>query len=123
MSIFTPYSAEEFARIIRPGGHLIAVTPGREHLYQLKETAYEKPYLNEEPGYQLPDFRLVSQNNVRYRVHLDSGEDIANLWRMMPYYHTTSRQGNERLMALKEADTTVDFLVQLFERKNDNEED
>ncbi len=123
MSIFTPYSAEEFARIVRPGGSLIAVTPGKEHLYQLKEIAYERPYYNEEPGYQLPAFRLVSQENVRYRIHLNSSEDIANLWRMMPYYHTTSRQGNERLMALKEADTTVDFLVQLFERKNDDEKD
>ncbi|MCR5067355.1 MAG: methyltransferase domain-containing protein [Erysipelotrichaceae bacterium] len=123
MSVFTPYSAAEFARIVRPGGHLIAVTPGKEHLYQLKQIAYEEPYYNEETGYQLADFRLISQKNVRYGIHLQSNEDINNLWRMMPYYHTTSRQGNEKLLALNEADTTVDFLLQLFERKNENEQD
>ncbi|MBO4218431.1 MAG: methyltransferase domain-containing protein [Erysipelotrichaceae bacterium] len=121
MSVFTPYSAEEFARIVRPGGHLIAVTPGREHLYQLKQIAYEQPYYNQEEGYQLPDFHLAGQRNVRYPIHLETSQDIANLWRMMPYYHTTSRQGNERLLALSQADTTVDFLVQLFERKSGNE--
>ncbi|MBQ6654356.1 MAG: methyltransferase domain-containing protein [Erysipelotrichaceae bacterium] len=123
MSVFTPYSAQEFARVMRPAGHLIAVTPGREHLYQLKEIAYDNPYYNEETGYQLEDFRLISQKNVRYEIHLKTSEDIGNLWRMMPYYHTTSRQGNERLLAMNEADTTVDFLLQLFERKNENEQD
>ncbi|MBR6957002.1 MAG: methyltransferase domain-containing protein, partial [Erysipelotrichaceae bacterium] len=55
MSVFCPYSAEEFSRVIRDGGYVIAVTPGKQHLYQIKQIVYEKPYYNQQSGYDLPD--------------------------------------------------------------------
>lgn len=37
LSVFSPRNGAEFARILRPGGRLITVTPGRGHLQQLVE--------------------------------------------------------------------------------------
>ena len=121
MSVFCPYSAEEFSRVVREGGYVIAVTPGPQHLYDLKKIVYDTPYFNEGDGYDLPDFRLVSQQNVTYTIHLSSNQNINSLWRMMPYYHTTSRENNERLLKLEECDTTVDFLLQLFKKEGCHE--
>lgn len=117
MSIFCPYSSEEFSRVIKKGGYLIAVTAGKEHLYQLKEVVYEKPYYNDEKGYSLPDFELIEKFNVKYKMDLNEQKDIICLWKMMPYYHTSSLKDSEKLFEKTEIITTADFLVQVFQRR------
>ena len=37
LCVFAPRNADEFARVLRPGGRLIVVTPGPRHLEQLRE--------------------------------------------------------------------------------------
>ena len=36
LSVFSPRNAEEFARVLRPGGCVITVTPGPDHLIELR---------------------------------------------------------------------------------------
>lgn len=43
-SVFAPYSAQEFNRVVSPGGYVFAVIPGKDHLWGLKEVLYENPY-------------------------------------------------------------------------------
>ncbi|MDO4378825.1 MAG: methyltransferase domain-containing protein [Erysipelotrichia bacterium] len=117
MSVFCPYSSAEFARVIKDNGCLIAVTPGEKHLYQLKEVVYANPYYNEESGYKLSDFDLVEQINVTYMMDLTAKADIEALWKMMPYYHTSSRQDSQKLFDKEQIETTADFLLQVFRRK------
>lgn len=117
MSVFTPYSNEEFGRVVKKGGYVIAVTPGKRHLYQLKEIVYKTPYLNEESGYTLDDFQLISKCNVTYEVTLNSNEDLVSLWKMMPYYHTSRKEDNDRLLAMETAQTEIDFLVSLYRKQ------
>ena len=118
MSVFTPYSGDEFRRIVRKGGYVIAVTPGRDHLYQLKKIVYDEVYLNEEEGYDLPGFTLVDRHNVKYEKTLESCQDIETLWRMTPYYHTTYSGNNDRLKNYDSIDTVIDFLVSVYRREN-----
>ena len=117
MSVFTPYSREEFSRIVKPGGYVIAVTPGRDHLYQLKSVVYDSAYVNEEKGYDLPNFTLVQQENIRYEKTLETVEDIETLWRMTPYYHTTYSGNNDRLKQYNSIDTVIDFLVSVYKKE------
>ena len=117
MSVFTPYSREEFSRIVKPGGYVIAVTPGRDHLYQLKSVVYDSAYVNEEKGYDLPNFTLVQQENIRYEKTLETIEDIETLWRMTPYYHTTYSGNNDRLKQYNSIDTVIDFLVSVYKKE------
>ena len=46
LNCFSPFAQEEFLRVLRPGGRMIYVVPGAEHLYQMKAVLYEKPYKN-----------------------------------------------------------------------------
>ena len=38
LSVFSPRNAEEFARVLRPGGCVLSVTPGPDHLGELRST-------------------------------------------------------------------------------------
>ena len=38
LSVFSPRNAEEFSRVLRPGGCVITVTPGPDHLDELRST-------------------------------------------------------------------------------------
>ncbi|MBQ2477860.1 MAG: methyltransferase domain-containing protein [Erysipelotrichales bacterium] len=120
MSVFTPYSAEEFFRVVKPGGYVIAVQPGKRHLYELKEVVYDDPYENEEKGYDLPGFELVRTENILNRVTLRNHKDIMALWNMTPYVHKTSRKDTEKLDAYETLEVTTDFYVTVY-RKEDAE--
>lgn len=117
MSVFCPYSGEEFARIIKEGGYVIAVTPGARHLYQMKQIVYSEVYLNDEKGYDLPQFELVSRENVTYDTLLKDRQTMETLWRMTPYYHTTYSGNNEKLLERDQLEVTCDFLVCVYRRK------
>ena len=47
LSVFSPRNAEEFARVLRPGGTLLTVTPTADHLIELREAC---GLLGVEPG-------------------------------------------------------------------------
>ena len=40
LNCFSPFAREEFLRVLRPGGRMIYVVPGAEHLYQMKAVLY-----------------------------------------------------------------------------------
>lgn len=48
LNCFSPLALEEFRRVLRPGGWFLYVVPGAEHLWEMKEILYDKPYPNEE---------------------------------------------------------------------------
>lgn len=116
MSVFCPYSAEEFYRVIKKNGYVIAVTPGKRHLYQIKEVVYEKPYLNAENGYDLPGFELSEQFNITYNAFFKENEDIVTLWSMTPYIHNTSYQDNQKALTLDSISSDIDFLVSIYKK-------
>ncbi len=116
MSVFTPYSSEEFSRVVKDGGYVIAVSPGEKHLIEMKEIVYKQVYTNEETGYKLDDFTLIERNKVTYVVTLEKQEDIETLWRMTPYYHTTYIGDSEKLLNYKQLTVTCDFLVSVYKR-------
>lgn len=116
MSVFTPYSSEEFSRVVKKGGYVIAVNPGKNHLFGLKQIVYDNPYYNEDNGYDLTGFTLVQQDHVEYERLIETNDDINALWKMMPYYHTTSKQDSNKLLVLNQVQTSIDFLVSVYRK-------
>lgn len=117
--LFAPFCEKEFERTVRPGGCLISVCPGKEHLWELKRAIYDTPYENEEARPALPGFELEDTLNIKAVIHLGSNEDIRELFRMTPYYYHTSPDDKAKLSALDRLETTVDFYMRIYRRKRE----
>lgn len=117
-NIFAPCCESEFDRVLRPGGHLILVGAGEEHLMGLKRVLYHNTYLN--PGRaDLPTkMQLIDRQRLQYTVTVCGSAAIEALFSMTPYYWRTSQADRAKLQALDILKTTLDFDIFIY-RKED----
>ena len=109
--LFAPYCGEEFYRVLKKDGVLLLVIPSQEHLYELKQAVYDKPYKNDVKDYQLKGFELERKTEVFSKIDIDNQEDIKNLFMMTPYYYKTSKEDTTRLMKLEKLQTKIQFEI------------
>ena len=115
-NVFSPLAAEEFARILRPGGHYLYVVPSARHLWQMKEVLYPQPYENPVKQEEYEGFAHVSTVPVRYTISMDDPADWMALFRMTPYAWKTPREGVQRLEQLPHLDTEIGFDIHVYRR-------
>ena len=84
--LFAPFNEAAFAKVLKDGGRLYTVIPGRFHLWGLKQTLYDTPYENDEILPQTKQLRLISQRKVTAPITLNCQEDIQAVFRMTPYF-------------------------------------
>ena len=111
--VFSPLAAEEFARVVKPGGFFLYAVPGERHLYGLKELLYENPYENPHRETEYPGFRFVERTSIREEITLPDSRTAMDLFSMTPYYWKTGVEGVRRLEASETLTTEIafDFLV------------
>ena len=115
-NVFSPLSADEFARVVMPGGHFLYAVPSERHLWQMKQLLYEQPYENPVRHEDYPGFSWQDRIPLRYTAHLDSQQDISALFGMTPYAWKTPKAGVERLSALRELDMEIGFDIHVYRR-------
>lgn len=104
LSVFAPRNAPELARVLAPGGTLLAATPTTRHLYELvgalgllsvpgdKEDRLDAQLASR--------FELVARRRVEHAMFL-AREEAAQLVRMGPSaWHLDERTADDRLAAL-----------------------
>ncbi len=114
--LFAPFFEDEFYRILKKGGTLISVTPGKRHLYSLKEILYDTPYFNEETPPETEKLHLAEQKKISAEIKLESGEDILSLFKMTPYYYHTSDENKKRLKGVNTLSTETEFILNIFKK-------
>ena len=95
--------------MLKPGGRLLMVDPGADHLRELREILY--PSLRPPRDRERPPpsgFVLEATSTLRYPIHLDRPEDIADLLTMTPHLYRASAAGRARAEALADLALTVD---------------
>ncbi len=117
LSIFAPSAYDEFYRVLDTNGMLIKAVPLEEHLWELKCALYKEPYKNKPEKRKDELFKLVSVKEIKYKIKLTEKDDIANLFKMTPYYYKTGREDAERLFSLERLETTVHFAIEIYEKR------
>ena len=115
LNCFSPFAQEEFRRVLRPGGRMIYVVPGAEHLYQMKAVLYDTPYKNPVQEVAYPGFRAIGEREVQGTITVPH-DQLEALFAMTPYYWKTPRGGAERLAALSQLETDISFRFLVFEK-------
>ena len=114
LNCFAPIDHQEYKRILRKSGLLITITPGAEHLLQLKQVLYDHVYLNmEKEG--IAGFKEINKEVLEYDIELHGQKDILALFMMTPYYFRTSLEGKERLARLDSLKTHVAFVISVYQ--------
>ena len=114
--MFSPLAVDEISRVLRKGGIFVMAIPGEEHLFGLKSATYNLPYKNEVRPKDIPGFCLISDERVRYEMHLTSSDEIRALFMMTPYAYRTGKEERERVLSLDELRTDADFYVLAYRK-------
>lgn len=116
LNTFSPQAREETHRVLKSGGHFIMAIPAEEHLFGLKAAIYENPYKNEVADTALEGFTLISRDEVRYTLKLDTAEGIRALFMMTPYAYRTKAKDREKVLSLSYLETSAHFLVLTYRK-------
>lgn len=117
VNIFAPFFAEEFSRVLASDGVIIRVFPLARHLWELKELVYETPYENPETDMEENGFEIAQKHELRYKICIDSREDIKNLFIMTPYFYRTSERDTEKLSDASATTLSLEFGIAVYKKK------
>lgn len=117
LCLFGFMSIAGFYKILKPGGKIIVVDPGTEHLSQLRKIIYPEVKKQKIMSQQLAhaDFSLISSETLRYEVQIDNKAQINNLLIMTPHFYRASKAGREAACNLQQLDLTVDVVFNVLQ--------
>ncbi|WP_448218350.1 methyltransferase domain-containing protein [Endozoicomonas sp. 2B-B] len=118
-SVFSRCDWNEFARLLKPEGHVLVMSPGEKHLLELRQVIYEavRPYPVDKLLDQLPEsFNLTETKAVQGSMQLNSAEDIMDLLAMTPHYWHVKPSQKEKLASLGALQCRFDMKLYVIQR-------
>jgi 23S rRNA (guanine745-N1)-methyltransferase len=107
----------EFARVLRPGGRLVQVDAGPDHLRELREIIYPSLKPERTADLQPPaGFSRLPTESVRFSIELTGAGQIADLLAMTPHLFRASAEGRAQAAALTALSLSVEVRLTCFER-------
>jgi 23S rRNA (guanine745-N1)-methyltransferase len=115
ISVFSPLQATEAQRVLKPGGILVFVGPGPEHLKELAELIYDafKPHLGNKLDFSC--FHKVSDYSAKLNLVLKDRE-IHDLFAMTPYYWSSTKEKQAEISEMSRLEVTAEFNVSCFKK-------
>ena len=113
-SLFALTMDQEFARVLRPGGHFIQVLAAEDHLLGLKSIIYPELHHKEKESVpQVEGFRLVESRRVEFTFTVE-GEQVQNLLNMTPHVYRIGKEGADRLRQTQNLTDRASCVLNLF---------
>lgn len=116
ISIYAPVLEQEFTRAMSSEGLLLTVTPGKRHLFELKEYIYKEAQEHDEVKNKIEHLTLIQEQKLTYRMKLQSNEDIFNLLSMTPFAHSVTKEARSKIEKLDQLTCQADFSIRLYKK-------
>ena len=110
---------DAFKKILKPGGKLLLIEAGPQHLIELRRIIYKE--IKQPAG--LPDlsaaeqlgFELLVEEELLYQTATLGQQQIADLLLMTPHMFRASQEGKQRAAELDKIELTVDISLRLLQ--------
>jgi 23S rRNA (guanine745-N1)-methyltransferase len=119
LCLFGFLSIEGFSKVLKPGGKIIFVDPGLNHLKELREVIYPRLKKAESSTLlkmEIPGFLLNSSETLSFKEKISDVDTIKNLLVMTPHFYRASKEGRQAADELTELDLTADVVFRVFEK-------
>jgi len=120
LRIYAPCKATELARVVKPQGYVLTVTPGPRHLMQFKALIYQDVKLHDNTPEEMPGFSLTAQQSLSYPMTLNS-EESAALLQMTPFAWRARPEVWGILATTADFTCETDFTLRLWQRQGEDE--
>jgi 23S rRNA (guanine745-N1)-methyltransferase len=113
--IYAPSKPQELQRLVTPGGYLLTVTPGPQHLLQIKQAVYDNVRLHSDDVEAIAGFSHQSRQRLQFQLNFSQPADVLALVQMVPLaWKFSAEQKQQFAAALPQID--VDFLIDLYQQ-------
>lgn len=110
----------EFARILKPGGLLLQVDPGPEHLIELRREIYPEVIRHPPPSAEAALLEIgpqIFEQALQFQSPVLNEDQRRQLLLMTPHFHRASEQAKARLQQTSELRVSIDTLIRVFKRE------
>ncbi len=115
LSMFAPIPWDEAGRVLLPGGKLIAVSAGPDHLIEMRKVLYDRVETNDFLPEAPAGFRPAGRVSDRYTISVGNPDALGDLLKMTPHYYRATAENRERLLRKDGMELTVDVNCTVFE--------
>lgn len=118
-SLFCPLQVAEMHRVLKPGGHVLVVTPAVDHLYAVREKLFEEVRAHTPEKFLIDfetQFDLLSQQEVRCSLNLTQ-QTLKQLLQMTPYAWKAKPDKRMALETTGALSTQAAFSCLLFQKQ------
>lgn len=116
ISVYAPILEQEFTRVLAEQGYLVTVTPGKRHLFELKEIIYQSAKEHDDEKEVIQSLTLINEQRVTYNMALKTSGDVLNLLSMTPFAFKASAQALEQLSQQTNFSCQADFVIRLYQK-------
>jgi len=111
--------AEPFHQRLKPGGYLITVDPGTQHLKELRAIIYTdnkkaEPATNDDI---INGFLLCNKEELTFNADIADNEQINNLLMMTPHFFRASKAGREAACQLQQLRLTISVVFRVYRKE------
>lgn len=113
--VFGFQNFEGFRKKLKPGGCIVLVEPGPEHLKELREVIYTEVKIADPQDFsdvEKSGFSIVAREQLQFKTERLDNEQINNLLMMTPHFYRATKEGREAASNLKNLNLTVDIVFQ-----------
>ncbi|GMG87408.1 putative RNA methyltransferase [Biformimicrobium ophioploci] len=114
LKVFAPADSAEMARILKPGGQLLEVGPGPDHLRSLKQHLYREVRPHPDPS-PLAGFTEVRRMRLVFPFVLRGAELVRAFILMTPFSWHGNETAKEALASQEVLHLEADFLLRLLQ--------